>query len=100
MIYTDLHECDTDRCRTIERDVGLAAAHHGEAGVGVSLLSSLYKNRDKELSTAFQFADHVGVGYTTAKWDFGLKLQHYSNASIKRPNGGANWVIAKAAYRF
>ena len=73
---------------------------YGEAGVGVSLFSSLYKTRDTELSTAFQFADHVGVGYTTAKWDFGLKLQHYSNASIKRPNGGANWVIAKAAYRF
>ena len=73
---------------------------YAEAGIGVNLFSSLYKNRDKELSTAFQFGDHLGVGYTTAKWDFGLKFQHYSNASIKRPNGGANWVVAKAAYRF
>ncbi|WP_020655956.1 acyloxyacyl hydrolase [Massilia niastensis] len=73
---------------------------YAEAGIGVSLFSKLYKNEDKELSTAFQFADHVGVGYTTAKWDFGLKFQHYSNGSIKSPNAGANWLIAKAAYRF
>jgi lipid A 3-O-deacylase len=73
---------------------------YGEIGVGVNLLSTLYKNEDKELSTAFQFGDHIGVGYTTAKWDFGLRFQHYSNASIKSPNAGANWVVAKAAYRF
>jgi lipid A 3-O-deacylase len=73
---------------------------YGEAGIGVNLFSSLYKNGDKELSTAFQFGDHVGVGYTTAKWDLGLRYQHYSNASIKSPNGGANWIIVKAAYRF
>lgn len=73
---------------------------YAEAGIGVSLFSDLYKNEDKELATAFQFADHVGVGYTTARWDLGLRFQHYSNASIKRPNAGANWLIAKAAYRF
>jgi len=73
---------------------------YGEIGVGVNLLSTLYKNEDKVLSTAFQFGDHIGVGYTTAKWDFGLKFQHYSNASIKSPNAGANWIVAKAAYRF
>lgn len=73
---------------------------YGEIGIGVNLFSTLYKNEDKELSTAFQFGDHIGIGYTTAKWDFGLKYQHYSNASIKSPNAGANWFIAKAAYRF
>lgn len=71
-----------------------------EGGVGVSLLSTLYKNRDKEMSTAFQFSDHLGVGYTTARWDIGMKLQHYSNASIKSPNAGANWIVLKAAYKF
>jgi len=73
---------------------------YGEIGIGINLFSSLYKNEDKVLSTAFQFGDHLGIGYTTAKWDFGLKYQHYSNASIKSPNAGANWFIAKAAYRF
>ena len=73
---------------------------YGEIGIGLNVLSTLYKNEDKELSTAFQFGDHLGVGYTTAKWDFGLKYQHYSNGSIKSPNTGANWIVAKAAYRF
>lgn len=73
---------------------------YAEAGIGVNLFSDLYKNGDKELSTAFQFGDHLGVGYTTARWDVGLRYQHYSNASIKSPNGGANWIVAKAAYRF
>ncbi|MFC0254077.1 acyloxyacyl hydrolase [Massilia consociata] len=73
---------------------------YGEIGIGVNLFSKLYKNEDNELSTAFQFGDHIGVGYTTARWDFGLRFQHYSNASIKKPNDGANWIVAKAAYRF
>jgi lipid A 3-O-deacylase len=73
---------------------------YGEIGIGVNLLSSLYKNQDRELSTALQFGDHIAIGYTTTKWDVGLKFQHYSNGSIKRPNAGADWIIAKAAYRF
>ena len=40
--------------------------------------------------------DHLGVGYVTqSKWDLGLKIQHYSNASIKRPNSGANFLVAE-----
>lgn len=72
-----------------------------EAGIGVHLLSSLYKNDGKELSTAFQFGDHIGIGYVMQNnWEVALKLQHFSNASIKRPNGGANFLELKAAYHF
>lgn len=73
---------------------------YGEIGIGANLFSSLYKNEDKELATAFQFGDHIAVGYMTKKWDVSLKFQHYSNASIKRPNAGANWLVFKTAYRF
>lgn len=72
-----------------------------EAGIGANLFSELYNNDDNQLSTAFQFGDHLGVGYVTAnKWDLGLKFQHYSNASIKRPNSGANFLVLSARYRF
>lgn len=72
-----------------------------EAGIGVHLLSTLYKNDGSELSTAFQFGDHVGIGYVMQNnWEVALKLQHFSNASIKRPNGGANFLELKAAYHF
>ncbi|MGX4644385.1 acyloxyacyl hydrolase [Massilia sp. SYSU DXS3249] len=72
-----------------------------EGGIGANLLSELYDNYDNKLSTAFQFGDHVGIGYVTQnKWDLGLRFQHYSNASIKRPNSGVNFVIASARYNF
>ena len=74
---------------------------YAEAGIGANLFSELYDNDDNKLSTAFQFGDHLGVGYVTpGKWDVGLKFQHYSNASIKRPNSGANFVILSARYKF
>jgi hypothetical protein len=74
---------------------------YAEGGIGASLFSQLYNNDDNRLSTAFQFADHIGIGYVTAnKWDLGVKLQHYSNASIKRPNSGVNFIIASARYQF
>lgn len=72
-----------------------------EGGIGANLMSELYNNSDNRLSTAFQFGDHLGVGYVTRdKWDFGLKIQHYSNASIKKPNSGVNFLVAQARYQF
>ena len=72
-----------------------------EGGVGANLMSELYDNNNDKLSTAFQFGDHIGIGYVTQdKWDFTLKLQHYSNASIKRPNSGVNFAILSARYTF
>lgn len=74
---------------------------YGEAGIGASLFSSVYKNSDKRLSTAYEFADHLGVGYALQNgWDLSARLQHYSNGGIKHPNSGVNWIVLKAAYRF
>lgn len=74
---------------------------YGEGGIGVSLFSSVYQNTDRHLSTAFEFADHVGVGYVfDNKWDLGLRLQHYSNGGIKHPNGGVNLMTLRASYHY
>jgi hypothetical protein len=74
---------------------------YAEGGIGANLFSELYNNSDNRLSTAFQFGDHIGIGYVTAnKWDLGLKFQHYSNAGIKRPNSGVNLLVASARYQF
>lgn len=59
-----------------------------EAGVGPSLLSSS-RFADRRLSTAFQFADHLGLGFAVDRdTRLGLRVSHFSNASIKRPNPG------------
>lgn len=74
---------------------------YAEAGIGAALFSEVYRNDDKRLSTAFEFGDHIGIGYVLNKrLDLGLKIQHYSNGGIKHPNSGVNWLIAKASYRF
>jgi hypothetical protein len=72
-----------------------------EGGIGVHLLSKLYNNNDHKLSTAFQFGDHIGVGYAFDKnWEVTLKMQHFSNGGIKEPNSGVNYGVVKVAYRF
>jgi lipid A 3-O-deacylase len=72
-----------------------------EFGLGYHLLSHLYNNDDNRLSTAFQFGDHLGVGYIFDNgWEATVKAQHYSNGSIKQPNSGVNFVVVKLARPF
>jgi hypothetical protein len=72
-----------------------------EGGIGAHVLSRTYKNNDDGLSTAFQFGDHIGVGYVfDNKWEVALKAQHYSNGGIKKPNSGVDVIMLKAAYRY
>ncbi len=72
-----------------------------EAGIGVHALSELYNNDDNRLSTAFQFGDHIGIGYVFQNnWEVAAKLQHFSNGGIKKPNSGVNFVEMKVAYHF
>lgn len=72
-----------------------------EGGVGINQLSEHYNNNEKQLSSKFQFGDHIGVGYVfDNKIDFGVKYLHYSNAGIKEPNDGADFVLARMRYFF
>jgi len=61
-----------------------------EIGLGVNVFSrTRFANR--RISTAFQFGEHIGVGYQfNGGGRVGLRYSHYSNASIKRPNAGLN----------
>ncbi|RJG04373.1 acyloxyacyl hydrolase [Noviherbaspirillum sedimenti] len=72
---------------------------YGELGIGANLLSGYYDNNGHQLSTRFQFSDHLGVGYVFAnKLDLSFRFQHFSNASIKQPNDGANFSILRLSY--
>lgn len=74
-----------------------------EAAVGLSVTDHLYDDGRKHFSTAFNFADHLGVGF-----DFGparahelvLRVEHFSNGSIKEPNPGKTFLQVRYAYRF
>ena len=64
-----------------------------ELGIGPSVFSAT-RLGDKRISTAFQFADIVNVIHDIAgtRWTIGLGFSHYSNAGIKRPNSGQDYV--------
>lgn len=72
---------------------------YAEIGIGAHLLSDLYDNGGRRLSTRFQFGDHLGAGYVfPSDLDIGLRFQHFSNGSIKKPNDGVNFAIVRLSY--
>jgi hypothetical protein len=73
-----------------------------EAAIGFHLLSHTSIG-DRRMSTAFQFGDHIGVGYrfgARSHYELSYRFQHLSNASIKRPNPGINFHQIRLQYRF
>jgi len=74
-----------------------------EAGVGLSLTSVLYQTQAKRFSTRFNFGTHLGVGRNFGphgEHELSLRLEHFSNAGIRHPNPGENFVQLRYAYRF
>ena len=74
---------------------------YADGGIGINLMSRLYNNNDDFLSTAFEFNDQLGAGYVfTRGWDVGIKLEHFSNGGIKKPNSGVNFLLLRVARQF
>lgn len=74
---------------------------YAEAGIGAHYLSKHYDNDGGQLSTKFEFGDHLGVGYVfNNNVDIGLKVQHFSNGGIKKPNSGVNFAVVGLKYQF
>ena len=73
-----------------------------EGGVGVTLTTTLYQTQHKRFSTHFNFGDHVAAGRNFGpgrSHELALRIEHYSNAGIKRPNPGENFIQLRYAYR-
>jgi len=72
-----------------------------EAGVGLTTTNHRYVTRHREFSTRFNFASHAGVGIhlgAQRQHEVVLRLQHLSNADIKHPNPGENFIQLRYAY--
>lgn len=66
-----------------------------EAGIGISAMDALYRTTDKEFSTRFNFVDVLGVGRSFGlrrRQELSLRFSHISNANIKKPNPGENFL--------
>ncbi len=71
-----------------------------EGGIGLNLIGPTYKAGRKRFSTAFNFGDHLGVGRQFgAGQELALRLQHFSNAGIKQPNPGEDFVQLRWSLR-
>lgn len=82
---------------------GAGRAEHFETGVGLTATSSRYRTRQKSFSTSFNFSTHLAVGRSFgAQREHGiaLRLKHFSNAGIKHPNPGENFLQLRYARRF
>lgn len=70
-----------------------------EAGIGPNVFSGTYIG-SKTISTAYQFGDSLGLYHrlTGTPWGVGVRFTHYSNADIKRPNPGQNYLQLRLSY--
>jgi lipid A 3-O-deacylase len=74
-----------------------------EGGIGISAMDSVYQTADKQFSTRLNFVDVLGVGHSLGsqgKRELGLRISHISNAGIKEPNPGENFVQLRYAVTF
>ena len=78
------------------------AGPYAEIGLGMHLLSHSSIGGTR-MSTAFQFGNHIGLGYrfgAKESFDLSYRFQHLSNASIKRPNAGINFNQIRVQYHW
>jgi lipid A 3-O-deacylase len=74
-----------------------------EGGIGISAMSPIYRTATKEFSTSFNFVDAVGIGRSLDaqhRHELSLRVQHVSNADIKTPNPGENFLQLRYAVAF
>lgn len=74
-----------------------------EGGVGLIFMDRRFATPDKQFSTRWNFADTLGVGRnfgTRGQHEVALRITHFSNAGLKRPNPGQNLLRLKYAYLF
>ncbi|BDI07385.1 acyloxyacyl hydrolase [Sphaerotilus microaerophilus] len=80
-----------------------ATGTHLEGGIGLNLIMPVCRSADRRFSTWFNFGDHLAWGCTFGagrQHDVSLRFEHFSNASIRKPNPGENFVQLRHAWRF
>jgi lipid A 3-O-deacylase len=75
-----------------------------ELGIGVSWLDRPFVTPAKTFSTQWNFLDVMGLGYTLGgpdgKQEIGLRWSHTSNAGLKKPNPGQDFLQLRLVQRF
>jgi lipid A 3-O-deacylase len=75
---------------------------YAEIGSGPSVLMPVFQSRSRSFSTEFNFQSHLAIGHTLGahgEHDLALRIEHFSNAGIREPNPGMNFVSLRYTYR-
>ncbi len=73
----------------------------GDTRLRVSLGASfISKTQEDRLSTAFQFYEQLAVQRPIGNLRVALSYRHWSNARIKQPNGGMNFLGVELEHRW
>jgi lipid A 3-O-deacylase len=73
-----------------------------EGGIGINAITPLYQATGKRFSTTLNFGEHLALGRRwglDGRHEWSLRLQHFSNASIKKPNPGENFLQVRYTQR-
>lgn len=74
-----------------------------EGGIGLTYFDGLYQRGDRRFSTRLNFQDTLGVGRSFGarrEHEASLRISHVSNAGLREPNPGENFVQLRYAHRF
>ena len=74
-----------------------------DAGLGGTQMNDRYESPDRRFSTRFQFTEQFGIGRSFGErggHELSLRIQHFSNGGIKKPNPGENFYMVRYLYRF
>jgi lipid A 3-O-deacylase len=75
-----------------------------EVGIGASWMDRDFETPRKRFSTRWNFYDMLGVGHTYGGVDghheVGVRWSHVSNAGIRKPNPGQDFLQLRYVYRF
>jgi hypothetical protein len=74
-----------------------------QAGVGISVLDAAYQTSEKKFSANFNFQTVAAMGRSFGperRHELSLRLAHTSNANIKTPNPGENFLQLRYAAMF
>jgi lipid A 3-O-deacylase len=74
-----------------------------EGGIGANALLPIYRSREKRFSTTLNFGSHLAIGFPFGdreRHELALRLEHFSNAGIRRPNPGEDFVQLRHTFQF
>jgi hypothetical protein len=84
-------------------DGAAATRWFAEAGIGLNRIDPVYRGLGKNFSTTWNFGNHVALGLRSGErgqHEWSLRLQHFSNAGLRRPNPGENFVQLRWAWNW